>query len=412
MTPLRRARSLVAVLPLLVLTACSAGPNTDTAGSPQTTDETSSFSGVVGVDWLPSSTPDNDSDSRVTDAVFALGRFWVLVEGAATVIFSSTPDPDEWESTTLESLGVPAASADSAHFAPTEESLSLVVTGAWDEGAPDNPPTPIVLTTTGDGWSADPRAAALVPWTPSEIVSPRYFSYQGLTEAAHHDGSLTLFSTGGWYEPFKTGDESIVTMTLGPDGELRREIVDRPPFGGDGQVRSHGLHTLAGSMTLVTTTSIREPDTTILVVHQSEDGVAWQSTTVTAPNLLGYVDPFAVSSWSTGDTVYIEGETKPAWNSAADEAVSFLLRSTDGVTWRPVDITAVDGRLRGGTDGQRDYVLAPTSFTSGDVWAEGDGAGWELIAEGVAPDGLVISYPGGIAVVDEYGMEYSGPWPE
>lgn len=376
--------------------------------------EVSTFAGVVGADWQYSRLPEVDSETRLEDATFALGRFWLLMMSDSPVIFSSTSDPEEWEVTTLESLGVSPESARSAHFAPAEDSLTLVLTGQWDstQGASQTPPTPILLTTSGDGWSTHPQSSSLVSWQPSEVVNDKYLSYRGLTQAAYHEGALTLVSSVGWFRPFETSDVSLVTMTLGAGGDLHRNVVDRPPFGSDAQVRSQGLFSLNGTITLITTTSLSAENRTTLVAHRSDDGVNWQSDAITASSVLGHVDENSVWSWTTGDTVYIQGLTTPLWDSPVEEESRFLIRSTDGVTWEPVDVPSSTERYRGASDGERDYVFAPTSFTSGDIWVENEEGTWERVAEGLSPRALFVGYPGGITTIDRNFLDYSGPWPD
>lgn len=336
---------------------------------------------------------------RDVSSVVTVGTdIWVLAQrDDATLTLLSSPDGSTWTDHDLAAAGVPTEwlviendFTDSVRSAPLlipDGDAVVLLLGRYPLDNETIPPE--LLTVRSDGTMLDvrlPESFTLGAWPgPSDGDDLRYGAP---STGIAHQGRLVLAGAGQWWEPYATGDRSIVVTVIEPDGHVTFVAQNGPPFGGRNWQLPVAMRHVGDQLMLIGTAPLVDAGDgpRQLATWTSNDGIEWSG-----PHLVGHGgglwdDPAGVVNGTAGMLAY--GATSSLVTAIpTDERPSPAMwwHSPDGTTWTRADATAAGSAERlvstwATADGYRAIV---TGRAGNVLLGSTDGVTWTRIAWGV-----------------------------
>lgn len=244
----------------------------------------------VGRYWRRVELPDGLSPYRRADTrnvVAAGAHIWALAERDERVALLSTADGATWVEHDLAAAGVPDAwlEGHGDHYSTSSVVIGLLLPDGdgvvllLSRYPVDNDTIPPeLLVVRSDGATLDvwlPETIALGAWPgPSNGDDLRYGT--PLTGVAH-EGRVVLIGHGQWWQPYATGDRSLVATVVEPDRQASFVAQNDPPLGGRGWQTAVALHRSGERFVLLGLTAPPGDDEGArqVTTWTSPDGIEW-----------------------------------------------------------------------------------------------------------------------------------------
>lgn len=345
----------------------------------------------VGVFWHAVELPAGvalDARNQAPWMVVAGERLWATGYRDGTLTLLSTADAAAWTEHDLAAAGVPhdwlVDSGDwelyNSRMLIADGTAVVLVLSRYPSDNETIPPQ--LLVVRSDGETIDvrlPESFDLGAWPGPENGDD--LRYGAPVTGVAHDGRLVLSGRGQWWQPYDTGDSSIIVTVIEPDGRVSFVAQSGPPLGGWGWQVGVAMHVVDGQYMLIgrsplDTTSDAQ---TKLVTWTSPDGSTWVGPHPGGSEIVSD-DPDGAVRGPGGLLAYGEAVV-PAGDETLTQPVMWW-HSTDGVTWSPqLPALAASGERIASTwvfDGRFFSIVRGRSHNV--LLASSDGVGWERVA--------------------------------